>query len=87
VPADGGWHRLTVDLPPNAFSPGGGRPATAALLYLEAEAGLANGEGFVELDDLSLLEWRAASAFPAGSWHEVDALRGSPGQTVAVELG
>ena len=40
--------------------------------------------GTVDVDDVRLLEWRAASDLPAGAWVEADAVRASDGAVASL---
>lgn len=81
VAADGDWHVVTVEIPAAVLSRAEG--VNAALLTI----GLARGaHSLLEVDDLRLLEWRAAGALPPDTWIAADAVRGSPGADVSVDL-
>ena len=49
--------------------------AEALLLYVVSPS----GGGTVDVDNVRLLEWRAASDLPAGAWVEADAVQAKAG--------
>jgi poly-gamma-glutamate capsule biosynthesis protein CapA/YwtB (metallophosphatase superfamily) len=83
VPADTAWHRVEVALPPELFTPSRGLVANTALLHLEVTP---DAHTIVEVDDVTVLEWRAADAFPDGTWHQVAAVRAEPGRQVPLTV-
>lgn len=83
VPNDGAWHRVEAELPPEVFVPAGGLTANTAMVHFEVAS---DATSQLDLDDVTVLEWRAADGFPADTWHEVDALRGPPGATVKLDV-
>jgi poly-gamma-glutamate capsule biosynthesis protein CapA/YwtB (metallophosphatase superfamily) len=74
VPADGSWHHVDVPIPAAAFADEDGMTANAAMVYLGVPPPV-KGTTDVAVDDVAILEWRAAAQLPPGTWHEVDAIR------------
>ena len=62
IPADGDWHALEIDIPPEAMMIGGVQ-VTAVLPYVRLSPPEA-GKGELSVDDLCLIEWRPAREMP-----------------------
>jgi poly-gamma-glutamate capsule biosynthesis protein CapA/YwtB (metallophosphatase superfamily) len=83
VPADGNWHHVDVPIPAAAFADEGGMTANAAMVYLGVPPPV-RGATDVAIDNVAIIEWRAAAQLTPGTWHEVDAIRTvSPNMTVS----
>jgi poly-gamma-glutamate capsule biosynthesis protein CapA/YwtB (metallophosphatase superfamily) len=85
VPPDEAWHLLTVDLPASALEPAG--PLAANAVLLNVGLGPEPGEDSVlRVDDLQVIEWRAADEMPDG-FYAVDVIRSMSGapQALVVE--
>ncbi len=77
----GEWHTVSVDLTQVIQRRYGGVRAEALLLYVVSPS----GGGTVDVDNVRLLEWRAASDLPAGAWVEADAVQAKAGIAAGLE--
>jgi poly-gamma-glutamate capsule biosynthesis protein CapA/YwtB (metallophosphatase superfamily) len=68
---------LVLDVDPSAFAPVDGLVPTAALIYVSLSPPAA-GATLIRVDDLSLIEWRAAASEPGG-WGALDWVRSTAG--------
>lgn len=83
IPADDLWHEIVFDIPASVLADAGPFEANAVLLYM----GLAPAGEFSVLlvDDVQVIEWRAAADLPDG-FHDVDVLRSAVPGTLPLTL-
>jgi hypothetical protein len=62
VPADGQWHDVTIDIPPDALEEGG-LPANMCLLNVRLGVPTTD-KSHLDVDQLALIEWRRAADMP-----------------------
>ncbi len=63
--SEGGWQEVLVEVPSDALEPIDGRAPNAALLYVRLDPP-AERSTVLRVDEVELIEWRAADAQPAG---------------------
>jgi poly-gamma-glutamate capsule biosynthesis protein CapA/YwtB (metallophosphatase superfamily) len=83
VPADGAWHSLSIDLPPETFAAEDGKGANAALLAFDVPPAF---RARVALDNVEIVEWREGALFPDGIWMEADRIRAPEAGTFDVQV-
>ncbi|MGI9646404.1 MAG: CapA family protein [Ilumatobacteraceae bacterium] len=76
VPADGDWHRVSVELPDDLFAPDReGHTANTATLLVDAPPAL---RGRLAVDNVRIVEWRGPMRGAKSTWLAADLVR-APG--------
>jgi poly-gamma-glutamate capsule biosynthesis protein CapA/YwtB (metallophosphatase superfamily) len=82
--ADGdGWTPITIELPADLFTPSGGQPADAALLYVVTPPAF---RGLLAIDNVRIYEWRGVPPTRIEMWTEVDAIRAAEPGTYRITV-
>ena len=83
APADGAWHRVSIDLPADLFADGadGKRPNVATLLVDVPPSLL----GTVAIDNVQIIEWRGPIVTDVPAWVDADVVRGEPSDVLLLD--